>query len=48
MLEDFVAYQEKIENRDKKINELKEEIKKLERNIEANNRIFMRKNHLIN
>ena len=44
MLEDFVAYQEKIENRDKKINELKEEIKQLEKNIEANNRIFMRKN----
>ena len=44
MLEDFVAYQEKIENRDKKINELKEEIKQLEKNIEANNRTFMRKN----
>ena len=44
MLEDLVAYQEKIENRDKKINELKEEIKQLEKNIEANNRIFMRKN----
>ena len=44
MLEDLAAYKEKIENRDIKINELKEELKQLEKNIEANNRIFMRKN----
>ena len=44
MHEDLVTYKEKIENRDMKINELKEELKQLEKNIEANNRIFMRKN----
>ena len=44
MLEDLATYKEKIENRDIKINELKEELKQLEKNIEANNRIFMRKN----
>ena len=44
MFEDLALYQEKIENRDNRINELKEELKQLEKNIEANNRIFMRKN----
>ena len=44
MLEDLVTYREKIEKRDIKINELKEELKQLEKNIEANNRIFMRNN----
>ena len=43
MLEDFTTYKEKIENKENKINELKEELKQLEKNIEANNRIFMRK-----
>jgi hypothetical protein len=43
MLEDFTSLKEKIEKKENKINELKEELKQLEKNIEANNRIFMRK-----
>ena len=43
MFDDIAIYQEKIENKEAKINELKEELKQLEKNIEANNRIFMRK-----
>ena len=43
MLNDIASYKEKIENKENKINELKEELKQLEKNIEANNRIFMRK-----
>ena len=43
MFEDFSLYKEKIEKKDLKINELKEELNQLEKNIEANNRIFMRK-----
>ena len=43
MFEDFTLLKEKIENKENKINELKEELKQLEKNIEANNRIFMRK-----
>ena len=43
MFDDITSYKEKIENKENKINELKEELKQLEKNIEANNRIFMRK-----
>ena len=43
MFEDFSLYKEKIEKKEIKINELKEELNQLEKNIEANNRIFMRK-----
>ena len=43
MYGDINSYKEKIENKEIKINELKEELKQLEKNIEANNRIFMRK-----
>ena len=43
MFEDCTLLKEKIENKENKINELKEELKQLEKNIEANNRIFMGK-----